>query len=331
MSILEFLPIFLLATPSGLLGTWAARLLARRWGIVNKPNPIVPQHTQPIAYLGGLGIAIGIVLTTSIMMNSTWFPTFDIPIKFTLPCLFFLGLGIWDDLQNLSPFPKICLQTIASGLAVAMGNQCSYTGIVILDNIISVFWIMTLVNAFNFTDVCDGLVGGLGAITMLFLAYLMPDNSLLPLAFAGSCLGFLTFNWPPASIFMGDAGTHLLGFAIASLTLTLEQKGGLWIQMAQAALLTGVPLFELAFISAVRIDKGLPWWKGSPDHFSLRLQQAGFSRIQTDSIAWSVAILLGLGAVFLNYSLSLEQGIFFIGLFIITTFFTRFLLKWDVC
>ncbi len=94
-------------------------------------------------------------------------------------------------------------------LRYSAANRASPTGVVLLDNLASVIWLVTLINAFNFTDVCDGLVGGLGCLAFLFLTYLTNGpTSWLPLALAGSCLGFLFLNFPPATIFLGDGGSH---------------------------------------------------------------------------------------------------------------------------
>lgn len=327
----KMLLIFSLGIGGGYLGTRVARGVSGAWGIVNHPNPIVPQHIRPVAYLGGVGIFLGAVFVLVSAGALGWVELGSRQWNILLPGILFLGLGLYDDLRRLAPAPKFCLQILAAILAVLCGNRASPTGVVLLDNLASVIWMVTLINAFNFTDVCDGLVGGLGCLAFLFLTCLTNGpTSWLPLALAGSCLGFLFLNFPPATIFLGDGGSHLIGYMVASLSLNLVGQGWAWPHPAQAFLVAGVPLFELVFISAVRLHKGLPWWLGSPDHFSLRLQEGGFSRLQTDLIAWGIALILGTGGIMLEFLSPIIQigilGAVAGGLFI----FGGLLLRWEV-
>ena len=286
----------------GFLATWLTRAVALRLGIVNRPNPIVPQHVRSVAYLGGVGIGTATAATLGLLYAwepATLYPA-SIPWRLLAAGAVFLVLGVLDDLTSMSPAPKFLLQAGAACLAVfALGvSGPAITGIPLLDAGFAVFWILTLVNAFNLTDVCDGLVGGLAVISLGFLALLLPQpHSLLALIAAGASLGFLALNRPPATIFLGDAGSHFLGFLVAALSLHLASTGPLAVELPRLALLAVVPLFELVFLTVVRVRKGLPWWRGSPDHFSLRLQAAGFSRWQTDAIAWSVAFWYGIHAL----------------------------------
>jgi UDP-GlcNAc:undecaprenyl-phosphate GlcNAc-1-phosphate transferase len=287
--------LFALAALFGAFGTCFARGIALRRKILNQPNPIVPQHTCAVPYLGGLGIAIGIGLTAL-------FADLNLPMRVAFPALLFLVIGTLDDLRPIPPGPKFGIQALAAAAAVAAGNRAALTGWGTADILLSALWIIITVNAFNVTDVCDGLVGGLSVICFLFLALLIPNNSTLLFAMAAASLGFLLFNFPPARIFLGDGGSHLLGFLAASFTLTLVRNSGRWPELPQALLICSLPLSELAFLVATRICKGIPWWKGSADHFSLRLQVSGLSRSQTDLVAWTLSALFGLQAVLLNGS-----------------------------
>jgi UDP-GlcNAc:undecaprenyl-phosphate GlcNAc-1-phosphate transferase len=114
----------------------------------------------------------------------------------------------------------------------------------------------------------------------------------------GACGGFLIVNWPPARIYLGDAGSHLLGYTLAVMTLpdpaSIRVVPG---SLLFGPLLLGVFLFELSFITTIRLNKGLKWWKGSPDHFALRTQAAGFSKVSTVLGACAAAVPLALAAV----------------------------------
>jgi UDP-GlcNAc:undecaprenyl-phosphate GlcNAc-1-phosphate transferase len=274
------------ALAGGFAGTFLARAFARRFGIMNAPNPIVPQHVRPVAYLGGVGVAIGVAAGFATL---AWLGR-PVALGFVLPAFLFLVLGLVDDLRLLSPAMKFGWQSLIAALAVAMGVRASLTGIALLDDGMSWLWIVAVVNAFNLTDVCDGLVASISVVMFTALALLDPSHAGVAGLVAASALGFLAWNRPPASIFLGDSGSHLLGFLAAALTLAVPRDLGLpLLTWCACGWILGVPLFEGSFLTLVRSRKGLPWWKGSPDHFSLRLQAAGLSRVRTDLVACAVA------------------------------------------
>ena len=276
------------ALTAGLLGTMMVRVVALRLGFVNHPNPIIPQHTRAVAYLGGVGVAVGIVfgLATLALLGGAA-PSWTL----LLPALLFLTLGVADDLVVLAPAHKFALQALIAALAVGSGIGARLTGVAPLDAAISWLWLVTLVNAFNLTDVCDGLLASLAMVAFVALALLDPPHAGWAIAIAGACLGFLFLNRPPARIFLGDAGSHLLGYLAGALSLQAARDAHQPMAVMAAGLaIVGVPLFELAFLVVVRTRRGAPWWKGSPDHFSLRLQAAGFSRGRTDLMACGFAV-----------------------------------------
>jgi UDP-GlcNAc:undecaprenyl-phosphate GlcNAc-1-phosphate transferase len=295
------LALFLLAAAAGACGTLAARALAFRVGMVSRPNPIVAQHTRTVAYLGGAGVAAGwaaALLAAPRLGFAAEAP--GLPLAaLAVGAAAFLAIGVWDDARPLSPAAKLLLQGAAAAGAAAGGIVLPVTGSGGVDAALSAFWIVVVVNAVNLTDVCDGLVGGVAVVALLLLAAASPAVRGPALAAAGATAGFLVFNLPPASVFLGDAGAHLLGFVLAALTLADARGLALPHAAARAALVTGVFLFELAFLVAARRRKGIPFWRGSPDHVSLRLQAAGLSRWQTDAVAWSAAAALGGAALLL--------------------------------
>lgn len=284
---MTFHPLALLALAAGLaaLATWIVRRGALAVGFMDRPNPIIPQHLRPIAYGGGLAVTLGAAVALALAKVG-------VPLKLWLPALLYLLLGLYDDARRLAPAPKFLLQALVAGLAVWLGVSVPFAGLSGLDAGLSALVLLTWINATNLTDVCDGLLSGLGAIGLVGFALLGSTSGPLAWITAGACLGFLLFNRPPASIFLGDAGSHLLGFLLAALGLELIAASERpYLAIAQAVLLAAVPLFELVFLTVVRIWKGLPWWRGSPDHFSLRLQAAGFSRLGTDLWAWGAALI----------------------------------------
>ena len=285
--------LFVLAILSGMICTWLARQFALRYDIVNRPTGLVPQHVKPVAYLGGIGIYLGILIVVLIAT----YKSHNIPLSFLALSAGFLILGVVDDLTIFSAKVKFAIQIILATVCVISGVYFSFVGHEILDMIISAFWIIVLVNAFNLTDVCDGLVGGLSVVAGLMIYFHASGAGLLPLIVAGSTIGFLVFNKPMASIFMGDAGSHVLGFIFAYFTMTLPEGHSVLYDFLPLALICGVVLFELIFLIFIRTQKGLKWWKGSKDHFALRLQAQGKSKWTTDFIAWSLGVLCGLPLV----------------------------------
>jgi UDP-GlcNAc:undecaprenyl-phosphate/decaprenyl-phosphate GlcNAc-1-phosphate transferase len=286
---------FYVAFVCGAGATWLSIAFARRHGLMSRPNPIVPQHTSAVAHLGGVGILLGAAATFAIFLSleragfqpST--ASVRLPLSYAVGAVLFLTIGVFDDIVRLNAATKFLLQLLATVLFLRTGLVASFTGVRAADAALSALLVLTLVNAVNFTDVCDGLVGGLAVVMLPFLAHGDADSFATALVFAGACAGFLVFNLPPAKTFLGDAGSHLLGFVMAAEVLSGSSGRPNWPYLPAALLSLGVPLMELAFITAVRVRKGLPWWRGSPDHFSLRLQARGLSRLQTDLVAWATA------------------------------------------
>jgi len=325
-------PIHLIACALGVgIGcTFLVRSFAWKFNIVNKPNKIVPQHIKPIAYLGGAGIYLGILITC---IGLTFFFNQEFPIAYLTLGGLYLILGVVDDLLEIKPLIKFIAQFSLAATTVIFGLKYSFTGLQYLDEALSILWILVLLNAFNLTDVCDGLLGGL-SIIMLLLYFAVGYSSLpLPLIVAGAVFGFLVFNAPPATIFMGDAGSHFLGFTLAFFTLKTEATS--FAQFIPLALLCGVTLFELLFLIIVRKRKGLKWWLGSPDHFSLRLQKHGKSKWQTNLIAWTLGLLSGIPLIVSSLKNSLKGNVkwtvativFVLGLFILFGFYLLHLEK----
>ena len=333
MSIAVQVTLFAAAAVCGAAGTAAMRPLALRLGIVNHPNPIVPQHRHAVAYLGGVGIFLGIVVTVAGAVVAGWKGRYvgspHTLIALSAGSALFLALGIADDLRAFSPALKFAMQICIASLAVILGLRFRFTGWVPLDSAASAFCILTLVNAFNLIDVCDGLLGSLSVVMFLGFGLIRPEMMVAATIVAGACAGFLVFNAPPARIFLGDAGSHLLGFLAAAFLLGAPGPASK-MGLVQMLLIVGVPLFELSFLIVVRWRKGLKWWRGSPDHFALRLQAAGASRAQTDLIACTAAVLLvGLALAFPALGRSWQVAML-LGLAAAAALCARTLLRWEV-
>lgn len=279
------------AASAALLGSLASAWFAHRIGFVSRPNPIVADHVRPVAYLGGLGIAAGVLAGMATLRVSG----IAVPGEAswtTLWCgMAFLGLGLYDDARTCSPPVKFGLQIAVAAICVGVGCRTPATGIEAIDLIASALWIVVVVNAFNFLDVSDGLLASL-CIPIFAALALLPVEPWVAVAVVASCLGFLPMNAPPAKVFLGDAGSHLLGALAACLCLRMAtETSGDPFGWTVPILLLSVPIFETAFICVARIRAGIPPWRGSPDHFALRMRARGIGRAQVNAVA-SIGALL---------------------------------------
>ena len=306
-----FVILLFISFCTGFAATFIFRALAHKSRLVNMPNPIVPQHVKPVAYLGGLAVACGsfasLSITSSILSGSmtlippTLQPGYDTALVFGGGSAFLI-LGLIDDVLQLKPFTKLFYQVVlAVSIVLLLGLYCNEI-CTIGGLALNVLWIVAIVNAVNFTDVCDGLVSGLSVIALVVIVLSRTTDTAWAIALIGTLCGFLVYNFPPASIFLGDAGSHFLGFILAVMTLPekLIANG----TPGFGILLLSVFIFELIFITRMRILKGLKWWKGSPDHFSLRMQAAGFGKIQTVITVWAISALCGITALLMVYHAS---------------------------
>ncbi len=202
---------------SAILATAGVRAFAHRMNIVNAPNAIVPQHTRPVAYLGGVGVVAG---AAAGLVTATFLGAEDsAPTPLVMGTLLFLTLGVYDDVRPLRPARKLVLQLVAALGMALLGLRPGVSESPVLDVALASLVLVVGVNAVNLTDVCDGLVAGLAALALACWGVLDPSLRVIAWSGAGACVGFLFFNRPPASIFLGDAGSHALGFALAGVTL----------------------------------------------------------------------------------------------------------------
>jgi UDP-GlcNAc:undecaprenyl-phosphate/decaprenyl-phosphate GlcNAc-1-phosphate transferase len=285
---------FALAVVFAALAAVAVRATSRRAGLVDAPDPLVPAHTKPVATLGGIAVAFGLLIG-ALVVNLD-----PVGLEFAVGGALFLVIGVVDDVLKLSVSAKLLLQVVGAATVVALGTTVDLTGRPLLDALIAFAWILVLVNAVNLTDICDGLVSGLAAIAFLTLAAIDPTRGEAAVLAAGACLGFLVLNAPRASIFLGDAGSHFVGFLLAALSLQTVNGRDALAEFSAVVLTVGVFLFELAFLISARRRRGLRWWLGSDDHVALRLQAAGLSVWSTNVVLWVCGAMLGIAAILIH-------------------------------
>lgn len=282
-------------------------------------------HDKPISLAGGLGVLTGfvtpilaglIVLKTSLLPPET---VADLSYGFSerkLQLLAIFGgalgmvaLGWWDDRHELKPSIKFGGQLLITFLVAASGVRITlFIPSLVFSYGISMLWMLTLINAVNFMDNMNGLCAGIGtiasgwtaAIAALHGQYLV---ALIALSIGGALLGFLPFNFPRASSFLGDAGSHLVGFLLAVLAILPHFHSATNpkpLAVISPLLILGVPLIDLVWVVIIRWQLGKPFWIGDNNHLSHRLNRRGFSRPVSVVILWAVGLVLGGAAFFLN-------------------------------
>jgi UDP-GlcNAc:undecaprenyl-phosphate GlcNAc-1-phosphate transferase len=319
--------VFLLA----LLGAGAATAFSmplwRKWcqrmGVMDDPGERKLQNT-PVPLAGGLGVITGLLAPILAGMILMYLPgDLGRPLLGTVTERIFahgmakealqlavilagavgmLLIGLWDDRFELKPSVKFSAQFIVAFAVAAAGVRITlFVPSTLFHYAITILWILTLVNAFNFMDNMNGLCGGLGLIGAWCLGLWSATNGQFLVAttcflIAGALIGFIPYNFPRASVFLGDAGSHLIGYLMAVLailphfyTVKHPQK---WAVLTPL-LVFGVPLGDLAWVVVLRWRLGKPFYIGDNNHLSHRLTRRGFSRTRAVLLIWLLAAALG--------------------------------------
>jgi UDP-GlcNAc:undecaprenyl-phosphate GlcNAc-1-phosphate transferase len=256
-------------------------------------------HTRPIPLLGGVSLGLAVMVA----LASTG-PSLQaiLPVIVVISGMFFLGLV--DDLVKLKPVSKLVTQIVIACAYPLLGGSTGWTGSGILTGAVEIAWIVTITNAVNLLDNMDGLCAGIAAIAgigcWIEFAHVSPPLASVSAAMVGATLAFLVFNFRPASIFMGDAGSLLLGSALAVLALSGSRHLGTGVVSALAVpvCLLLIPLFDTAFGTLSRSLSTRSAAQGGRDHTSHRLVAMGFSETQAVLFLWSLAAACGAVAVF---------------------------------
>jgi UDP-GlcNAc:undecaprenyl-phosphate GlcNAc-1-phosphate transferase len=236
-----------------------------------------------------------------------------------LAALALFALGLWDDRKHLGPFLKLAVQFAVAIVAAAFADVRVelFIDSRIVTSLLSACWIVLIINAFNFLDNMDGLAAGIAAIAaaILFIAAAISGQVFiggLALVLTGALLGFLVFNFPPAKIYMGDAGSLVVGFFVAMLTLRTtyyhEAQSGQWYPVLLPAIVMAVPLYDFISVTLLRISQGKSPFVGDTQHFSHRLKRHGLTDTQTVLTLYLATLCAGLGATFL-YQVNLTGAI----------------------
>ena len=305
------------------------RRLSISLGHVSNPRPDRwNPDPSPRALFGGvavlIGFWVGLIAAAHDLSLWGWKILLAGNIAFAL-------IGFLDDLLEFKPATKVLFQMVASLVPIAFGLKIPGLNPVV-SQIISMAWILIVVNAVNLLDNMDGLAAGVSAIAAFFLLLHGLQNQNAPLALAaaalvGCCVGFLYFNFPPSKIFMGDTGSHFLGYTLAALTLldVAQPRNTILTALVGPVLVLLVPIFDTSLVALTRFFSGRAVTQGAPDHSSHRLVSLGLTERQTALLLYAVSLASGVASLLVPQlslalvtvgGLTILLGIYYFGSFL---------------
>ncbi len=347
-----YLYFFVLSGVMSLIAVPVFGRIAGRTGYMSKPHPHKHGKT-PIPLLGGAAIfsvffivVIGHYLI-ALLQHKTGFLSSALPksvisyapgvLKSSSKLLpLFAGgviiflIGLIDDKRDLSPVLKLAGQFMAALVLVLAGIRLTlFIPNVFVTSFLTVLWVMFIINAFNYLDNMDGLSAGIALIASVFFLFSAVQLRMYFISatlaiLAGTLIGFLWYNFNPAKIYMGDAGSMFIGYLLAALTIesTFYQHGSspTYFPVLMPLIVLAIPIYEMIMVVCVRLKKGLSIFKPSKDHLSYRIADVGLSvrgavlLIYFLTICTGIAALLMPGADLLGSLLILAQVIFILSI-----------------
>ncbi|MGA2278669.1 MAG: MraY family glycosyltransferase [Verrucomicrobiota bacterium] len=312
---------FLAAFASALLTTLLVLPLWRQWclhtNLVDDPGQR-KIHDAPVPLAGGLAVLTGMLLPLAIgailiklgvnLTSQTHLIAHGLNRRalelgaIAFGAMAMVGLGWLDDKQELKPLPKFIGQLfIAMLVAVACKRITLFVPSVAFSYAITILWVLTVVNAFNFMDNMNGLCAGLGAIGAWQFAIIAAAHgeylvAITGFLMCGALAGFLPWNFPDARAFLGDAGSHLVGYLLAVMAILphfYTKTNPHPLAVLSPLLVLAIPLADLARVVILRTRAGKPFWIGDTNHLSHRLVRTGLSRTRTVLVIWLAAVVVG--------------------------------------
>jgi UDP-GlcNAc:undecaprenyl-phosphate GlcNAc-1-phosphate transferase len=303
---------YLLAFVLSFAGAWVltpvCANLARRTGVVSKPRDD-RSGDRSTPFLGGLAIGVGLLVAAIV---ST--PEREAFLGIGIGVLVIGLLGLADDVRGLGPWLRLTVEGVAGVTLWLGGIRAGFFDLPALDLALTVLWVATLTNAVNILDNMDGVAAGVVAVAAGGLAVMAASQgdylvASFGIAIMGGCLGFLRYNFPPAKVYMGDAGSLMLGFLLAVVSLKLDAATPYAVIRAAVAMLAvGVPLFDLTLVVISRWRQHRPIFRGGLDHTAHRLTAGGLSARHVAFAAYASQAAASVGAI-VTYRASLSHGI----------------------
>jgi UDP-GlcNAc:undecaprenyl-phosphate GlcNAc-1-phosphate transferase len=289
---------FIIALLLALYGVPIARRAALKFGIVDAPDGRLKHQREPVPYFGGLAIYLAFLMSLAFTFEFRH-DVLGIVLSGTIVVM----LGLIDDFGVLTPWTKLAGQLLSVFVLIKSGIRIEIAAFPEwLDLVLTVVWMVGLINAFNLLDIMDGLSAGVGVVSascLLVVALLQGDQTIAVMlaALLGSLLGFLKYNWHPAKIYMGDTGAMFIGLLLGAMTMIERYPSDHPLSLLAPVFIVGVPIFDTLFVMYIRYRRGLPIFWGSPDHIAIRLRHWGLSVPQiviTSYVATAVVGAIGL-------------------------------------
>jgi len=308
----QIMLIFTAALTLALAATPVARRLAMRTNMVDQPT-LRKTHVTPTPMLGGLAIYAAVLLAL-IIFGDRFYVHQVAGIIIGASLISFLGL--WDDRMPLPAWAKLLGQVAPVIVLIMTGVQVSIFRSPALNIVSTLIWVLFITNAVNFLDNMDGLsagVAGMASAYFLLLAALSGQYLVgsLTAALLGACIGFLFYNFNPASIFMGDTGSLFLGFVLAAVGIKLRFPTNIpAVTWMVPVLVLGVPILDTSLVIISRLRRGKnPFTTPGRDHLSHRLVKMGYSRREAVLLLYLLGSIFGMIAVFVTQATVLEATV----------------------
>jgi UDP-GlcNAc:undecaprenyl-phosphate GlcNAc-1-phosphate transferase len=334
---------FVIAVLVGTALTPIVRRLARRFGVLDHARSSRKIHGEPIPRLGGIAIVVAFYAP---MVALLFFHTTGVGAMFVAEHEHVLGLflggaiiaalGLYDDLRGANAAQKFIVQFCVAGLLFKLGFRFDVLANPFGEPIalgwaslpVTMLWVVGVINAMNLIDGLDGLAGGVALVAVIttFLVSLQRGHPLMMLfssALAGAIVGFLFYNWNPASIFMGDTGSMFLGFVLAATAMQTNQKASTAVAVLIPAIALGLPIMDTLLAIARRALRGRPLFQADREHIHHKLLDRGLSHRQAVLILYGFCALLGGAALILTYASSGQSAALLVVLALVAFVFLR--------
>ena len=314
LSLWQLFGIFLVMAIAAFLTTPLFRALARAKGVLDYPGGR-KQQRKPVPYLGGLAISLPICISslTLLLLDIDSSIKNEIYFGLILPSVIIAGVGLLDDIYELSPRVRFISQSLV-GLITSLLLFINGTGVVILENpwlngLLTSLWVVGIINAVNFIDNMDGLATGVAIVASIAFFVISFNNgqylvAALSAALAGSCIGFIFWNKKPASIYLGDTGALYIGFLLAAISIRIDINQLPQIdRIVIPILILIIPFIDTTQVVISRIYRGKSPFQGGRDHVSHLLLNKGLSEKKVVVTIWLIAVFFAAIAIYFSKSI----------------------------
>lgn len=328
-----YLLIFIVATCGSLALTPLVQWVCERYGWMDKPRDGRHVHERPVPRLGGVAIFSSMLVALAILpfihnhLTRSLSTSQQQLLTIVLPATLALLLGVYDDFRGTNARFKFLTQASVGLLFYFLGGRIEslsipWVGTVALPSILgcalTVLWIIAITNAFNLIDGVDGLATGtalFASLVMLGVSVMLghPVVTVMVVALCGALIGFLPYNFNPASIFLGDSGSLFIGFTLSALSVQGAQKASTAVAVVIPLIAFGLPVLDTGFSMVRRFISGRPLFDGDREHIHHKLLERGWSQRRVALVLYGVCALFGLLALCFVHDASMRMA----GLFLL--------------